>query len=267
MNYALGCKPDVHDARDVMFAPRKSHVTLPKSASWAEHMRPEAFDQGQIGSCVGNGTSGGLAILLHRDDYPFAFTPSRLFIYYVAREMEGAADQDAGCMIRDAFKCLQQYGCPPEDSNPEWSYPYSSTDNRWAQKPSEKVYEDAKKYHQLVEYARVSLDKDSLKQALCEGPVVFGLELFANYMDEHTAHTGKVQHPKGRSEGGHCQLMFGYGNVDKNCVDVRNSWGTGWGRATLGTNGNCVIPFDMIEKYGSDAWTPKLFSKYEKKAS
>lgn len=47
------------------------------------------------------------------------FTPSRLFIYYNERYMEGSVDRDAGAMLRDGIKCMEKLGVCPEVT---WKY-------------------------------------------------------------------------------------------------------------------------------------------------
>ena len=47
------------------------------------------------------------------------FTPSRLFIYYNERYMEGSVDRDAGAMLRDGIKCMEKLGVCPEAT---WKY-------------------------------------------------------------------------------------------------------------------------------------------------
>jgi hypothetical protein len=44
-----------------------------------------------------------------------AFTPSRLFIYYNERVIEGTVAHDAGAQIRDGIKAVAKLGAPPED--------------------------------------------------------------------------------------------------------------------------------------------------------
>jgi C1A family cysteine protease len=47
------------------------------------------------------------------------FTPSRLFIYYNERAMEGTIDSDSGAMIRDGVKSVAKQGACDEAS---WPY-------------------------------------------------------------------------------------------------------------------------------------------------
>lgn len=253
--YGKGLIADAKDPRDQLFRAHMSVDEAPKRFSLEEYMRKDPFDQGQIGSCTGNGSSGALIILLHMMKYKWEFTPSRLKIYWDARFLENTTGSDDGAQIRDVFKAMNLFGVAPEDSRHEWSWPYSSTDERWKQKPPKACYDDAK-LHVLVKYERVNLENpDDLKIALTKGPVVFGMDLYSSFESDKVAKTGKVPVPKSREAevGGHCMMAYGFGNKDKKCVDVRNSWSAAWG-----DRGNCHIPFEMFQQYGSDAWQPQL---------
>jgi len=48
-----------------------------------------------------------------------SIAPSRLFIYYNERVLEGLIKQDAGAMIRSGIKTVTRQGAPPEDV---WPY-------------------------------------------------------------------------------------------------------------------------------------------------
>ena len=65
------------------------------------------------------------------------FAPSRLFIYYNERVIEGTVSQDAGAQIRDGIKSVAKLGAPPES---DWPYDIS----KFAQRPPKKAYGDAK---------------------------------------------------------------------------------------------------------------------------
>jgi C1A family cysteine protease len=52
-----------------------------------------------------------------------SFVPSRLFIYYNERVLEGSIKQDACAMIRNGIKTVARLGAPPEDV---WPYDVSA---------------------------------------------------------------------------------------------------------------------------------------------
>src|SRR2546430_11530119 len=65
------------------------------------------------------------------------FVPSRLFIYYNERKIEGTVPSDSGAMIRDGIKSVASDGVCPE---PEWPYVIA----KFATRPTAKCYRDAK---------------------------------------------------------------------------------------------------------------------------
>ena len=79
---------------------------------------PPVYDQGQLGSCTANGIAGAIEFDRKKQDLP-DFVPSRLFIYYNERVMEGTVAQDAGAQIRDGIKSVAKLGAPPET---DWPY-------------------------------------------------------------------------------------------------------------------------------------------------
>lgn len=198
---------------------------------------PSVYDQGELGSCTANGIAGAIQFIKP------ALMPSRLFIYYNERSIEGDVDQDAGAQIHDGIKSVQKQGVCAET---EW--PYAVADFRL--KPTEKCYEDA-----LVNVLTDFLSIDTLgeiKQALANGnPVVFGMAVFPAFESPEVASSGVVPMPADDEEpiGGHCMLIVGYDD-SKNAFIVRNSWGAAWGES-----GYCHIPYSYIQNYASDFWS------------
>jgi C1A family cysteine protease len=74
---------------------------------------PPVYDQGELGSCTANAIA---AILEHQEmrESEGAITPSRLFIYYGERAIEGTIKEDSGAQIRDGIKVVAGEGAPPE---------------------------------------------------------------------------------------------------------------------------------------------------------
>jgi hypothetical protein len=84
---------------------------------------PPAYDQGQLGSCTGNAIAG--AIEFERMKQGLSdFEPSRLFIYYNERVMEGTVGSDSGAQIRDGIKSDSKLGAPPESDWPRYREVY-----------------------------------------------------------------------------------------------------------------------------------------------
>jgi C1A family cysteine protease len=209
---------------------------------------PQVYDQGPLGSCVGNGIAAA-----HQFDQlkqqEMAFPPSRLFIYFNARDMEGTTDQDAGASIRDGMKSIAKQGVCPEI---EWPYDVKQFKN----KPGPQCYKDALNHQGLI-YMRVPQTLDQLKGILASGfPIVGGISVYDSFESKTAIKTGNVPMPQ-RTEsclGGHCILLCGFNDKTKRFI-FRNSWGVSYGQKGYGT-----IPYEYVCNSGlaSDFWVLKL---------
>src|SRR6266542_7080045 len=87
--HRFGWVPDLTDARDNMYAaPMAAMVALPAKANLRPHC-PPVYDQGQLGSCTGNAIAGAIQFDREKQKLKPDFVPSRLFIYYNERVIEG----------------------------------------------------------------------------------------------------------------------------------------------------------------------------------
>jgi C1A family cysteine protease len=254
----FGYIPDLPDDRDHVFAFRGKPTDLPAQFSLKEFLG-DVLDQGALGSCTANAISGALKLWMNKNNYKWPFTPSRLQIYYDERELEGTTQSDSGAMIRDGFKVINTVGAAPEDSNIDWSWPYSSTDERWREKPPEKCYTDAA-LHKCLEYKRVAHDERSVKQALLEGhALVIGIAVYQSFQSKEASRTGVIPMPHLFEQmlGGHALFLHGYGNHDDQHVDGRNSWGAEWG-----DGGDFHLPWKYLldRRYCSDIWAVGLIT-------
>jgi C1A family cysteine protease len=253
-----GWSPDLKDHRDFPYRPK---VTRVPAVVDLRPGCPAIYDQGQLGSCTGNGIAGVIEYALIREKRDMV--PSRLFIYFNERDEEGTVQSDAGASIRDGIKAVASLGVPPES---EW--PYSDANpGPFQTKPPANVYADALKY-KVSAYESISLGKSPvglsclgtkksvvpLQQCLASGaPVVYGMTVYESFESAQVAKTGMVPMP-GSDEavlGGHALVLVGY-DAARGCFLVRNSWGAGWG---LG--GYFWLPFQYVLRYASDFWTIK----------
>src|SRR4051812_21961309 len=100
MHAWYGCKPDTPDPRDHLYLPRLEGVnvaTLPKRASLRDKAG-KPYNQLELGSCTAQ-SIGKVMEMLCRIMGIEVLMPSRLFIYYNEREMEGTIGDDAGAEI------------------------------------------------------------------------------------------------------------------------------------------------------------------------
>ena len=112
----FGWIPDRPDHRDFRYAaPGPLLKALPRKVDLRKGC-PAVYDQGQLGSCTANAIAAGIEFDRLKQDLR-DFTPSRLFIYYNERAMEGSVESDAGASIRDGIKSVSKQGDCPES---EW---------------------------------------------------------------------------------------------------------------------------------------------------
>jgi C1A family cysteine protease len=195
---------------------------------------PAVYDQGDLGSCTANAIGAAIEFDQKKQKMTAA-TPSRLFIYYNERVLEGSVDSDSGAQIRDGIKTVAAQGACPETM---WPYVESS----FATCPPLPCYACAK-LHPAVQYARVPQDAGHLKTCLAAGfPFVFGFTVFESFESDAVAKSGMVAMPaEGESTvGGHAVMAVGYNDTAQRFL-VRNSWGSGWG-----VGGYFTIPYAYL---------------------
>jgi len=253
-----GWKPDLPDARDHLFsAPQIALAALPPSADLRAAC-PPVYDQGRIGSCTANAIAAAFEFETNKQSLP-DFMPSRLFIYYNERAMEGHTATDSGAQIRDGIKSVASLGVCAET---EWPYddtPAGSDGGQFppgardGEKPTDACYKDALD-HRATTYSRVIRDLDQMRGCLAAGyPFVFGFTVYDSFESQEVARTGVVSMPSPDEEvvGGHAVLAVGYDDSTQTFL-VRNSWGTGWGQA-----GYFTMPYAYLTTRGlaADFWT------------
>jgi C1A family cysteine protease len=242
----FGWVPDLPDARDHLYAAPPQYLTnLPTSVSLRDQCPPDVYDQGQLGSCTANGIAAAFEFDLLKQQAA-DFMPSRLFIYYNERAMEGTVDSDSGAMIRDGIKSVSKQGVCHED---EWKYDISA----FAQKPPDNLYTEALS-HKVTSYQRVPRVLNQMKGCLAHGyPFVLGFSVYESFESQEVATTGEVPMPDIANEqllGGHCVLAVGYDDATQRFL-CRNSWGEGWG-----DGGYFTMPYAYLtdRSLASDFW-------------
>jgi C1A family cysteine protease len=243
--HSFGWVPDLPDQRDFMYAaPTPVLQTIPASADLTSQC-PPVYDQGQLGSCTANAIAGAFQFdeLKQKAD---SVIPSRLFIYYGERVIEGTVGTDSGAQIRDGIKVVAKNGVCPET---EWPYDIA----KFAQAPPKSCFNDAKKY-KAVTYQRLIQDLNTMKGCLASGyPFVFGITVYSSFESTAVATTGIVPMPASNEQvlGGHAIMAVGYDDSTR-MFTFRNSWGTSWAK-----NGYGYIPYAYLTdtNLASDFWT------------
>jgi C1A family cysteine protease len=201
-----------------------------------------------LGSCTANAIGG--AIEFDRMKQKLTdFVPSRLFIYYNERLIEGTVNSDSGAQIRDGIKTVASQGVCPE---PEW--PYDIT--KFTTKPPAKAYKDAAT-DRAVSYQSLIQDLNQMKGCLASGyPFVFGFTVYESFESAAVANSGHapMPAPSERAIGGHAVMAVGYEDTNQWFL-ARNSWGRGWGLA-----GYFTLPYTYLIQSGlsSDFWTIRI---------
>jgi len=241
-----GWKRDNPDIRDFKyFAPRELVEELPSKVDLTSQC-PPVFNQGALGSCVANAIGSAHQFEQKKQDETKDFTPSRLFTYYNAREMEGTVDSDSGAEIRDGIKSVVKQGVCHES---QWGYNIPN----FRTKPADACYTDALN-HQVLSYWSITQTLEQMKGCLAAGhPFVFGFAVYDGFESDAVAKTGEMQMPKiGEGiVGGHAVMAVGYDDATQRFI-VRNSWGEDWG-----INGNFTMPYEYIinSSLAADFWT------------
>jgi C1A family cysteine protease len=243
----FGWVRDIPDQRDFRYRPSPQ---LARALPPRIDLRcgfPDCYNQGRLGSCTANAISGALQFLEHKEGSGDPVMPSRLFIYYNERVLEGSVASDSGAQIRDGIKTVAKQGFCSEEL-----WPYEIT--RFATKPPERCYRSALK-ERVSQYLR--LDHDTavpLLTCLASGyPFVFGFSVYESFEQARVAATGVVTMPRigERVLGGHAVVACGY-DLKAGRFTVRNSWGARWG-----IDGYFTMPFAYLTNsfLSADFWT------------
>lgn len=271
-NRGYGHIPSIPDSRDIKVVFTDEHVRAfhsligasPSSTTTSFDLRsvvklPQALsdiDQGSLGSCTANAIAYAYAFDEIKQKNAEVFLPSRLFIYYNERLMEGTVNEDSGAQVRDGIKSINKYGVCDEH---HWIY----DPTQFTVKPPLSVYKEATNAKSLS-YASIDFSADRtpaailshLKRALASGyPFVFGFIVYESFESDSVAETGMVPMPSPNESvmGGHCVCSVGYDDkINGGSFIVKNSWGSSWG-----LDGYFYMPYAYMcdQSLTSDFWT------------
>lgn len=244
--HSFGWIPDIPDVRDHYFrVSRELAEELPSSVD-LRGLMPPIQDQGMLGSCTAHAVAAAHQYQQGVEDQD-CFEPSRLFLYYNARVLEGTVTWDSGATIRNAIKAVARWGTCSEDS---WVYDI----RRFKTRAPKRDYTEALN-HQAISYQRLPRGMDSFRSCLAQNrPFVFGFTVYSSFESDDVASTGVVPLPPidqyDHVLGGHAVLAVGYDDSEERFI-VRNSWGEQWGNA-----GYFYMPYKYLlnDNLSDDFW-------------
>ena len=242
--------PDEYDERDYMYTTIDRE--LPTSYDLRTTYHIDILDQGDYNTCVANEISNALRYCLVKE-HSLDFQPSRCFIYYFARLLDGTpTTDDNGTTIRSGLKAIARYGAPKEEL-----CPYDS--KYITHQPSKIAMQAGSQHVKNFKYIRISNNLNLIKQAITEGyPIIVGIQVYSSFEDEKTIESGNISLPNINNEqmiGGHCVALYGYNDATRRFI-MMNSWGT-----AIGQKGWFTIPYEYINNTALtfDLWTIRYF--------
>jgi C1A family cysteine protease len=240
----MGWVKQAHDSRDIKYA--YSNKRFKKKIDLRCY-DPAIYNQNQLGSCSAHAFSAAIESTQNRNATSAHIAPSRLFMYYVSRKLEGTINEDAGAILRDVCKAININGFVAEKD-----YPY--IEKKFAKDPGIDVCRLAQMKN--IKYHAVDQNLTAMFHCLSSGkPIVIGFSVYSNI--DKVGKDGVLSMPdttKDTFNGGHAVLVVGY-DQDKKHFIVRNSWGTDWG-----DKGYFYMPFDYLlnPSLAADFWTVDL---------
>jgi C1A family cysteine protease len=207
-------------------------------------------NQGALGSCTAN-AGVGLVEYFERRAFGKHLDASRLFLYKATRNLLHWTG-DTGAFLRTTMQALVLFGVPPEEY---CTYTIADFDKE----PSAFCYAFAQSYQAMTYYrldppgTAPAMLLDRIKTNIAAKlPSMFGFTVYSS-IDQAAANGGLIPFPEARERivGGHAVVAMGYDDTKKirngagpettGALEIRNSWGAGWGDQGYGW-----LPYDYV---------------------
>ena len=134
-NFKMGWKKSKNYERDMKYTIPPNKIILPTFVDLKNKIR-QVFCQSH-NDCVANGTSNLISSI---SENKLNYTPSRLFLYYNARLLEGNSAEllDEGTTIRDSMKAIAKFNFVDENE-------YGYNDKFVLRPPPNEIYKSKSK--------------------------------------------------------------------------------------------------------------------------
>jgi len=255
MAHVYGYRPDPVKADgessannfSLQLAPKLTQVT-----AGDPDLRPfcTVTNQYDLESCTGNATADSVEVL----NAIQGLSPvqlSRMFVWTLARNMDGNLSKNEGTHIRNCFQVLASFGICREDlASGQGGWPYDSAKVGFL--PDVMSMRAATghrihSYYRIVETGQARIDK-MLEALRAHHPVVFGTQV--DDVFEGISDMTPWKRPAGAVKGGHAMMVVGY--ITGKGFIVKNSWGPDWGE-----NGFCIMAEEVFTwNMTEDIWVP-----------
>ncbi len=249
MKFALGCKKDPKDLRDIPMGLVLPAIPVPLSVDYTAQMTP-VRDQKDEGTCVAFASVVGVKEYEDQKEYRKLIELSPRYVYSLCKQFDGAPEEE-GTYPRIALKMLLHYGVCPESL---WPYrPHQTNDHKPSADLKAKIY-------RIKAYARLKSLLEMKRSLMVNGPFLAGVEVFDCWFTKKAQKTGLIPMPKPNDElqGGHAICIVGYDDKKK-LFKFKNSWSKKWADQGYG-----YLPYAYIQKYCQDAWSATDLIEYPK---
>ena len=141
------------------------------------------YDQGQLGSCTANAGCGAYNYISKNPP-----DPSRLFLYFNERVLDGDISEDAGSSLHQCVNALETFGVCSEIL---WPYDIS----KFAIQPPQNCYNEAKQ-HEVIQAKQINQSINAMKSCLAGGyPFIFGIDVYSSFESDQANQTGVIPMP------------------------------------------------------------------------